>query len=141
MTGVQTCALPILQQVLTSIVSNILQISTTFTAPTVAVNAFNRTQTLNDLYVSVFQPATNYHWPGNLKRYLLKNGVIVDANESVLSTFGYAHDELVGTLRDTSPADSTGFSVTRAARSNRLHSSAPRVIWRPGTASFHCSGR
>ena len=69
-----------LQQVLTAIVSNILQISTTFTAPTVAVNAFNRTQTLNDLYVSVFQPATNYHWPGNLKRYLLQNGKIVDAN-------------------------------------------------------------
>ena len=69
-----------LQTALTSIVSNILQISTTFTAPTVAVNAFNRTQTLNDLYVSVFQPATTYHWPGNIKRYLLQNGVIVDAN-------------------------------------------------------------
>jgi type IV pilus assembly protein PilY1 len=67
-----------LQQVLTSIVSNILQISTTFTAPTVAVNAFNRTQTLNDLYVSVFQPSTNYHWPGNLKHYQLVNGTIAD---------------------------------------------------------------
>ena len=75
-----------LQQVLTSIVSNILQISTTFTAPTVAVNAFNRTQTLNDLYVSVFQPATNYHWPGNLKRYLLKNGVIVDRKSTRLNS-------------------------------------------------------
>jgi type IV pilus assembly protein PilY1 len=69
-----------LQSVLTSITSNILQISTTFTAPTVAVNAFNRTQTLNDLYVSVFQPSDTYHWPGNLKHYLLSNGVIVDAN-------------------------------------------------------------
>ncbi len=80
-----------LQQVLTSIVSNILQISTTFTAPTVAVNAFNRTQTLNDLYVSVFQPATNYHWPGNLKRYLLQNGKIVDANgqDAVDPTTGF----------------------------------------------------
>jgi type IV pilus assembly protein PilY1 len=69
-----------LQTALTSIVTNILQVSTTFTAPTVAVNAFNRTQTLNDLYVSVFQPASNYHWPGNIKRYLLSNGVITDAN-------------------------------------------------------------
>jgi type IV pilus assembly protein PilY1 len=69
-----------LQATLTSIVSNIVQISTTFTAPTVAVNAFNRTQTLNDLYVSVFQPSATYHWPGNLKHYLLANGVIVDAN-------------------------------------------------------------
>ena len=69
-----------LQQALTTIVSNILQISTTFTAPTVAVNAFNRTQTLNDLYVSVFQPSPNFHWPGNVKRYLMSNGVITDAN-------------------------------------------------------------
>jgi type IV pilus assembly protein PilY1 len=69
-----------LQQVLTSIVSNILQVSTTFTAPTVAVNAFNRTQTLNDLYVSVFQPSSSYHWPGNVKHYSVQNDVIVDAN-------------------------------------------------------------
>ncbi len=69
-----------LQGVLTSIVSNILQVSTTFTAPTVAVNAFNRTQTLNDLYVSVFQPSSNYHWPGNVKHYLVSSGAIVDAN-------------------------------------------------------------
>lgn len=69
-----------LQTALTSIVTNILQVSTTFTAPTVAVNAFNRTQTLNDLYVSVFQPASNYHWPGNIKRYLMVNGIIKDAN-------------------------------------------------------------
>ncbi len=69
-----------LQTALTSIVSNILQVSTTFTAPTVAVNAFNRTQTLNDLYVSVFQPSSNYHWPGNVKHYLVQNGVIVDQN-------------------------------------------------------------
>ena len=69
-----------LQQVLTSIVTNILQTSSTFTAPTVAVNAFNRTQTLNDLYVSAFQPSSNYHWPGNIKRYLVSQGVIVDQN-------------------------------------------------------------
>jgi len=69
-----------LQTALTSIITNILQVSTTFTAPTVAVNAFNRTQTLNDLYVSVFQPSGDFHWPGNVKRYLVSNGVIVDQN-------------------------------------------------------------
>jgi type IV pilus assembly protein PilY1 len=69
-----------LQAALTNIVTNILQTATTFTAPTVAVNAFNRTQTLNDLYVSVFQPSSNFHWPGNVKRYLVQNGQIVDAN-------------------------------------------------------------
>ncbi len=64
---------------LSDITSNILKTASTFTAPTVAVNAFNRTQTLNDLYVSVFEPSTNYHWPGNVKKYGVTNGVITDA--------------------------------------------------------------
>lgn len=69
-----------LTQVLTSIFTNILQTSTTFTAPSVAVNAFNRTQTLSDIYVSVFQPSPNLHWPGNIKKYTVQNGIIVDQN-------------------------------------------------------------
>lgn len=69
-----------LQSVLTSITGSILQTSTTFTSPTVAVNAFNKTQTLSDLYIAMFQSGATYHWPGNLKKYSLANGVIVDAN-------------------------------------------------------------
>ncbi|TLY71370.1 MAG: hypothetical protein E6K47_01700, partial [Gammaproteobacteria bacterium] len=69
----QTGDLNGLQTALTNIVSNILKTSTTFTAPTVSVNAFNRTQTLSDLYVSVFQPSLTYHWPGNVKKYSVQN--------------------------------------------------------------------
>ncbi len=50
-----------------------------FAAPTVAVNTFNRTQNLNDLYISTFLPKTRVHWPGNLKKYTIDNGVITDA--------------------------------------------------------------
>jgi type IV pilus assembly protein PilY1 len=67
-----------LQGVFNSIITNILQTSTTFTTPTVAVNAFNRTQTLQDLFVSVFQPNSSVHWPGNLKKYRITNGQIMD---------------------------------------------------------------
>jgi len=76
----QTGDLNGLQTALTNIISNILKTSTTFTAPTVSVNAFNRTQTLSDLYVSVFQPSLTYHWPGNVKKYSVQNGVIMDQN-------------------------------------------------------------
>lgn len=69
-----------LTAVLTSIVNQILTTNTTFTAPSVSVNAFNRTQTLSDLYVSVFRPALSYRWPGNVKKYAVLNGAIVDAN-------------------------------------------------------------
>jgi type IV pilus assembly protein PilY1 len=49
---------------------------TTFVAPAVSVNAFNRSQTLNELYVSVFAPSKNLHWPGNLKKYrILKRDI------------------------------------------------------------------
>ncbi len=46
---------------------------TTFVAPAVSVNAFNRTQNLNELYMSVFAPTRNLHWPGNLKKYRIVN--------------------------------------------------------------------
>jgi type IV pilus assembly protein PilY1 len=67
-----------LQQIVTSILSS----NTTFTAPTVAVNAFNRTQNLSDLFISVFRPSARMHWPGNLKKFRLDvaSGDIVDAN-------------------------------------------------------------
>ena len=53
--------------------------NTTFTAPTVSVNAFNRTQNLNDLFITVFSASDKYHWPGNLKKYEVQtNGTVVD---------------------------------------------------------------
>ncbi len=49
---------------------------TTFVAPTVSVNAFNRSQNLNELFVSVFAPSKLLHWNGNLKKYrIYKNDI------------------------------------------------------------------
>jgi type IV pilus assembly protein PilY1 len=71
-----------LSTVLTNIVTSILDTQTTFSAPAVAVNSFNRTRNLNDLFVAVFQPSGNVHWPGNLKKYQLDpdTAEIVDVN-------------------------------------------------------------
>ncbi len=69
-----------LSAVLTTIVRNILSFNTSFTAPAVSVNAFNRTQNLNDLYVSVFKPTETYAWPGNIKKYrFATDGTILDS--------------------------------------------------------------
>ncbi|HET8698963.1 MAG TPA: PilC/PilY family type IV pilus protein, partial [Gammaproteobacteria bacterium] len=67
---------------LSDIITKALDTQATFTSPTLAVNSFNRTQNLNDLYVSLFEPSSTRHWPGNLKKYKLRptDGVIVDAN-------------------------------------------------------------
>lgn len=51
-----------------------------FSAPAIAVNSFNRTQHLDDLYMTVFQAQPKVHWPGNVKKYTIKDRQIVDAN-------------------------------------------------------------
>lgn len=56
---------------------------TTIVAPAVAVNAFNRTQNLNQLFVSVFAPSTKKHWPGNLKKYKFKDGEVVGVGDTL----------------------------------------------------------
>ncbi|MBI3562264.1 MAG: pilus assembly protein PilY [Gammaproteobacteria bacterium] len=65
----------------TSIVTDILAVNTTFIAPAVTVNAFNRLNYRDDLYFSVFRPAGTPVWPGNVKHYKLAGtpSVIVDA--------------------------------------------------------------
>jgi type IV pilus assembly protein PilY1 len=60
--------------VLTEIFLDILDDATSFTAPAVPVNAFNRTRNLADAYVSVFEPSRRTHWPGNLKKYRIVQG-------------------------------------------------------------------
>lgn len=71
-----------LASALTKIVVSILDDASTFTAPSVPVNAFNRTQNLDDVFVSVFNPSSTVHWPGNVKKYKLINGVFVDVNDN-----------------------------------------------------------
>ncbi len=66
---------------LTEIVTDIFDRDISFTAPAVATNAFNRTQHLNDLYVSVFRATDAVHWPGNMKKYTLDDILIKDAKD------------------------------------------------------------
>jgi type IV pilus assembly protein PilY1 len=63
----------------------VLTNNTTFSAPAVSVNAFNRTQNLNELYMSLFRPDFRYRWLGNLKKYELdpRTGDILDATGTV----------------------------------------------------------
>ncbi len=55
--------------------------SLSFAAPAVSVNTFNRTRNFNDLYLTAFKASEKTHWPGNLKKYRISDGQIVDAND------------------------------------------------------------
>jgi type IV pilus assembly protein PilY1 len=111
-----------LSSALTDIVTGILETQTTFTSPAVSVNSFNRTQNLNDLYISVFQPSATRHWPGNLKKFRLRaaDSQIVDAGNSI------AVDPSTGFFKETArdywqAGTTTGNNVvTRGGAANRI---------------------
>jgi type IV pilus assembly protein PilY1 len=65
-----------LTSALSGIVASINDSAGTFAAPTIPVNAFNRTQNLSDIYLSVFQATDRARWPGNLKKYRFTDGVL-----------------------------------------------------------------
>lgn len=62
---------------LSGIVLSIFDNAGTFAAPAVPVNAFNRSENLSDVFLSVFQPTDTARWLGNLKKYRLQDGVLV----------------------------------------------------------------
>jgi type IV pilus assembly protein PilY1 len=66
-----------LSTALSGIVLSIFDSAGTFAAPAVPVNAFNLTENLSDVFISVFQPTDKARWLGNLKKYRLANGVLV----------------------------------------------------------------
>lgn len=68
-----------LTKALLDILTNIFDRDISFTAPAVAVNAFNRTQHLNDLYVSVFRAQDEVHWPGNVKKFTITDREVRDS--------------------------------------------------------------
>ena len=86
---------PSLAKAFLEIVTGIAERDLSFVAPAVSVNAFNRTQNLNDLYLTVFKPKARVHWPGNLKKYKLVDRIITDANGSA------AVDPATGFFKDT----------------------------------------
>ena len=111
-----------LTNVLTGLTLGILQTNTTFSAPTVAVNAFNRTRSLSDLYVSVFQPSGERHWPGNLKKYSVR--ALADGTAVVVGQDGSGNPAPA-----TSPAinTATGFFFDTAQSFWSDSADGPRV--------------
>jgi len=69
-----------LTKTLLSIIANINDRSLSFSAPAVSVNTFNRTQNLNDIYITTFGAKSRAHWPGNLKKYRIADRKVVDVN-------------------------------------------------------------
>jgi type IV pilus assembly protein PilY1 len=106
-----------LTKTLLAIIANINDRSLSFSAPAVSVNTFNRTQNLNDLYLTMFGAKAKAHWPGNLKKYRITNRVITDVNG--LSAVDPATGFFYGTAKSywtTGGADGNDVRLGGAAR-------------------------
>jgi len=85
-----------LQQSFQAALNQIIQTNTSFTAPAVAVSSFNRSRSMDDIYMSMFRPNSGSRWPGNLKKLKINSsGVLVDADNQP------AIDPANGHIRDT----------------------------------------
>jgi type IV pilus assembly protein PilY1 len=56
----------------------ILRVNASFTAPSIASNNFDRTETLDSVYYAMFLPDRGPRWQGNLKKLKVENGIQVD---------------------------------------------------------------
>lgn len=77
-----------LSATMTAIFSEIFTDPTSFAAPALQVNAFNKLQHRNEVYFSLFEPAKETRWDGNVKKYKVCDGTggctlgeIIDADE------------------------------------------------------------
>lgn len=66
---------------LSGIVLSIFDNVGSFAAPTVPVNAFNRTSNVDEVFISVFQPSERTRWTGNLKKYRFADGELVGQDD------------------------------------------------------------
>ena len=68
-----------LQGSLQQIFSEILAVNATFTAPAIAANSYDRTQTLDAIYYAMFLPSDRPRWTGNLKKLRINDdGRVMD---------------------------------------------------------------
>ncbi len=118
-----------LTTVMTDVITSVLDVKSTFTAPVVAVNSFNRTRTVNDMFISVFDSSEDAHWPGNLKKYRLRasDGVIVDANgnAAVDPATGY----FVGSAQSYWSGLTDGAETTLGGAANLIPDPAARNVY------------
>lgn len=77
-----------LEDELTDAFNEVLSVSTTFVAASVPVNVFNRAQTLDNLYIALFEAQSTLRWPGNLKKLKLNDSDADGVYDSIVDVNG-----------------------------------------------------
>jgi type IV pilus assembly protein PilY1 len=104
------------------IILDILSTSTTFTAPAVSVNAFNRLQHQDSLYFAIFEPNIYPRWHGNIKKYKINtDGDIVGSDDAIAINpdTGYFHSNAISYWSQSTD----GNAVKKGGAANELTNS------------------
>lgn len=118
---------------------------TSFTAPSVSVNAFNRLYNREDLFLALFEPSNSCAWPGNVKKYRFCSQADMDATpprctklsdvldaDNLLATD--SNNFIKATARSRWSAASDGAEVTSGAVGVAMPAPASRTVYTyPGT--------
>jgi type IV pilus assembly protein PilY1 len=120
-----------LAALLTGIVREAQVASAAVAAATVPVNSFNRTEHLDELYLSVFQPSSSQRWKGNVKKYrLAPNGDILGRDDALaVNALTGRFEPRVGSLWPAGPAVADGDDVLAGGAAAALPDPSVRRIY------------
>ena len=115
-----------LKESLDAVIFEISKSHGSFTAPAVATNNFDRTNTLDSIYYAMFQPDRGPRWGGNIKKLKVASNGIQDQNE-VLAI------ELNGNIKETattfwSSGGADGNKVAEGGVAQMLRAKTERVF-------------
>ncbi|TWX50667.1 pilus assembly protein [Colwellia hornerae] len=112
---------------LQSALTNILEVNTSFTAPSVASNNFDRTETLDSVYYAMFVPDHGARWQGNLKKLKVTDGQQVDRTgaAAIDNNGNISKDAKTFWSTDTNP---DGNDVKKGGVAEMLRTKSTRVI-------------
>ncbi|MGE5242162.1 MAG: pilus assembly protein [Bacteroidota bacterium] len=69
-------------------VTNAAQTNSSFSSPSLSVNAFNRLYNRDEVYFALFKPSTQQGWDGNIKKFTL-------CNSTDVTTYGCTYGEVI----------------------------------------------
>ncbi|WP_448549108.1 pilus assembly protein [Thalassotalea fusca] len=108
--------------------TTILEVNTSFTAPSVASNNFDRTETLDAVYYAMFVPDHGARWQGNIKKLKVSNGIQVDRldNAAIDDSGSISKDAKTFWSTDTEP---DGNDVRLGGTADMLRNKTNRTIY------------
>ncbi|OED41237.1 hypothetical protein AB833_10105 [Chromatiales bacterium (ex Bugula neritina AB1)] len=107
---------------------NSVAFSSAASAPSISVNSFNESRHQDELYYAFYQPYRKPRWDGNVKKYRIRDGEIVDAdNNPLLDADGVVAESSRSLWSKTADGESilAGGMAARQSAERKWYTDAP----------------